>query len=273
MREPNHFRRIVLLWLAFSVVLTPLAVLLQTSLPGGKGSNEASARVIDDDVLIGIVVPVSVAILVYFAYALIVFRHRDSEEGVAIHDDRRVRMTWLLISTAIVVVLATYGTVRLLEGGAGGGQGPDPAYAEGGGDKLNVQVIGQQWQFTYRFPDYGGAETLHLELPVGREVALHVTSLDVIHSFWAQELGVKADANPGVDNIVYVKPSRTGSFQIRCAELCGLWHGHMFDTGQVVSDSDFKSWIQAERARLGPTNGKLPPERPQYYPEPKRRAG
>jgi cytochrome c oxidase subunit 2 len=273
MREPNHFRRIVLLWLAFSVILTPLAVALQTSLPGGRGSREASARVIDDDVLIAIVVPVAVAILVYFAYTLIVFRHRNFEEGIAAEDDHRVRVTWLVVTTVIVVVLAAYGTVRLLDGGAGGGQGPDPAYAESGGDKLDVQVIGQQWQFTYRFPDYGGTETMHLELPVGREVALHVTSLDVIHSFWAQELGVKADANPGVDNVVFVKPSRVGSFQIRCAELCGLWHGHMFDTGQVVSDSDFESWIEGERARLGPTNDHLPPETPQYYPAPERRAG
>ena len=62
---------------------------------------------------------------------------------------------------------------------------------------LPVQVIAQQWAFTYRYPTYGGVETPHLELPVDRNVELHVTSLDVIHSFWAHELGVKADANPG----------------------------------------------------------------------------
>ena len=65
---------------------------------------------------------------------------------------------------------------------------------------------------------------------------LHVTSLDVIHSFWARQLGVKADANPGVDNVAYVRPTKIRSFDIRCAELCGLFHGHMFHTGQVVSD-------------------------------------
>ena len=45
-------------------------------------------------------------------------------------------------------------------------------------------------------------------LPVDTTIELHVTSLDVIHSFWAYQLGVKADANPGVDNVVYVKPTR-----------------------------------------------------------------
>ena len=71
---------------------------------------------------------------------------------------------------------------------------------------LPVQVIAQQWEFTYRYPTYGGVETAQLVLPVDRQIAFHVTSLDAIHSFWAYQLGVKADANPGVDNVAYVKP-------------------------------------------------------------------
>ena len=68
-------------------------------------------------------------------------------------------------------------------------------------------------------------------------IEFHVTSLDVIHDFWAIELGVKADAVQGADNVAFVKPLETGSFQVRCAELCGLWHGHMNTTGDVVSAS------------------------------------
>ena len=71
-----------------------------------------------------------------------------------------------------------------------------------------MQVIAQQWKFTYRYPTYGGVETPHLVLPVNQMVELHVTSLDVIHSFWAYQLGVKADANPDVDNIAFVKPTK-----------------------------------------------------------------
>ena len=95
-------------------------------------------------------------------------------------------------------------------------------------------MIGQQWLWTFRYPGYGGVETPYLVLPVGRSIDFHVTSLDVVHSFWAYELGVKADAIPGADNVAYVKPLKTGSFQIRCAELCGLWHGHMNTTGSVL---------------------------------------
>ena len=74
---------------------------------------------------------------------------------------------------------------------------------------LQVQVIGQQWQFTYRYPQFGGMETTQLVLPVNRPVAFHVTSLDVIHSFWAYQLAVKADANPGVDNVAYTTTEAT----------------------------------------------------------------
>jgi cytochrome c oxidase subunit 2 len=134
-------------------------------------------------------------------------------------------------------------------------------------------VIGQQWQFTYRYPTYGGVETATLVLPVGRQIAFHVTSLDVVHSFWAYELGVKADANPGVDNVAYVKTEKIASFQIRCAELCGLWHGYMSDAGRVVSGSDFASWIAARRAQFAPVQKYLPDYAPTYTPDPAYRAG
>ena len=96
-------------------------------------------------------------------------------------------------------------------------------------------MIAQQWQFTYRYPQYGGVETFSLVLPVGRTVEFHVTSLDVIHSFWAYQLGVKADAVPGADNIAFTTPKKVGLFEVRCAELCGLWHGYMYAHGHVVS--------------------------------------
>ena len=89
--------------------------------------------------------------------------------------------------------------------------------------------------FTYRYPQFGGFETTQLVLPAGQWVQFNVTSLDVIHSFWAYQLGVKADANPGVNNVAFTKPNHTGAITVRCAELCGLWHGAMFDYGRVVS--------------------------------------
>jgi cytochrome c oxidase subunit II len=276
MQEPRHLRRFLIAWVVASVILTPIVVLVAApGLPPGDASSQASGQVVDNTVLLGIATPIAALIVVYFAYSLAAFRHRGAEpdEGVAIRGDSRVQLTWIVATTAVVLFAAVYGTVRLFsDGAAGGGQGSKPI-AKLTGHPLQVQVIAQQWAFTYRFPSFGGVETPHLELPVDKEVEFHVTSLDAIHSFWAHQLGVKVDANPGVDNVAFVKPTEIGSFDIRCAELCGLWHGHMFDTGQVVSNVRFQTWIRGEQRLFAPAARHLPRYNIHYYPKPERRAG
>ena len=139
---------------------------------------------------------------------------------------------------------------------------------------MDVQVIGQQWEFTYRYPSYGGVETPHLVLPANTLIRLHVTSLDVVHSFWAYQLGVKADANPGVDNVVYVQLKGPRTFHIRCAELCGLWHGYMFDTGQVVHARRVRGLDRGSSARsTRRSRSTCRRTRTSYLPEPIHRAG
>jgi cytochrome c oxidase subunit 2 len=110
-------------------------------------------------------------------------------------------------------------------------------------------------------------------LPVNREVELHVTSLDVIHSFWVPALGLKADANPGVDNIAYITATPLGPVQIHCAELCGLFHGYMFDTGRIMSERAFIAWATGERRFLAPVTRYLPRYADFYLPAPAFRAG
>jgi cytochrome c oxidase subunit 2 len=173
-----------------------------------------------------------------------------------------------------VVALAAFGTYELLVSGSGGGQGPTAVFLPAGHAKaMDVQVIGQQWEFTFRYPTYGGVETPQLVLPANTLVRLHVTSLDVVHSFWAYDLGVKADANPGEDNVVYVETKTPRSFAIHCAELCGLWHGYMFDTGQVVPPARFASWIKTQQAYFAPVMKYLPAYSTKYLPDPQLRAG
>jgi len=159
-----------------------------------------------------------------------------------------------------VLFLAVFGTVELIgPAGAGAGEGPSPVWklagthattwTPGGNDILEVQVIAQQWVFTYRYPQFGGMESVQLMLPVDTRVEFHVTSLDVIHSFWAYQLGVKADANPLVDNVAYTMTKQLGSVTVRCNELCGIWHGAMFNYGTVESQAAFGAWASATQAR------------------------
>jgi cytochrome c oxidase subunit 2 len=275
MDEPNHIRRIALLSIVASLIATPLVVLvLGPHLPPGKASPQAAGQVTDNTVLSAVLTPIICLIVVYFGYALIVFRRRGHaiEEGAAIRGNARAQTLWIAATSAVVLSLAGYGTWALLQSGSGGGQGPTPI-AIPAGSKLAVQVIAQQWQFTYRYPSYDGLETSQLVLPADRLIEFHVTSLDAVHSFWAYRLGVKADANLGTDNVVYVQTRAPRHFDIHCAELCGLWHGYMFDTGRIVSASGFTAWIQRQQQVFQAVARYMPRYKTSYAPKPQRRAG
>jgi cytochrome c oxidase subunit 2 len=278
-RVSRHGIRIFVIWLVLTAIAVPLIVLvLGPHLPPGRMSAEASSQTDTNMVMTALTVPLMLVVLVYGVYSIVVFRHRGEAilDGPPIKGHAGAQLLWIVLTGVIVVFLAAWGSYTLIVSshGSGGGQGPNPiAKPNGWQHALPVQVIGQQWEWTFRYPTYGGLETRDLAIPDHTLVAFHVTSLDVTHSFWAYELGVKADAVPGVDNIAFVHPRRTGSFSIRCAELCGLWHGHMFQTGQVVSRAQFAAWIAQQRAAAKPGLRYLPPYGRTYYPEPTRRAG
>jgi cytochrome c oxidase subunit 2 len=269
----------VVIWFVLAAVATPIVVLVWgPHLPPGDATVQAQHQQEINAILAGIVTPVVLAIIVYALYALIVFRDRGEigADGPPIRGDRRIATAWIAFTAAVVVFVVSYGTYDWLGPGvgSGSGQGPDPIARPDGAKPLEVQVIAQQWQFTFRYPSYGGLETQDLVIPSGRYTEFHVTSLDVIHSFWAVGLGVKADAVPGADNVVFVRPDRTGPFQIRCAELCGLWHGQMYQlTAKVETEAGFRTWIAEQEQLFGEVTRYLPPYAHIYYPQPEYRAG
>jgi cytochrome c oxidase subunit II len=267
--EPNHGLRIFIVWFVLALAADLIIwIVWRPHLPPGAMSSSAANQQFDIAVMAVMAAPVLIFVLTYAGYALIVWHHRegDDEDGPPIHGNTRVQAAWITISSVLVLSLFVFGTVELISAnGAGAGEGASPIWKPGG-STLQVQVIAQQWKFTYRYPQFGGFETTNLVLPVGQWVEFHVTSLDVIHSFWAYQLGVKADANPGVDNVAYTKINQTGSITVRCAELCGLWHGAMFDYGQAVSASAFESWAKGTEVSLAAVTKMLPPYALTYDP-------
>src|SRR5579859_776498 len=166
-KRTEHGKRVIVGAVVLSVVATVLvAVLGGRFLPPGNGSVQATGQVLDNTVMLAIVTPVIAGLLVFFIYVLSQFRHRGGPlvDGPPLRDDSRVRVWWLVATSTTVLFLAGFGTYELLQTGSGGGQGPSPI-AVPSGTKLPVQVIAQQWQFTYRYPTYGGLETPQLVLP------------------------------------------------------------------------------------------------------------
>ena len=276
MPEPPHFRRILILWAALSIIATPIVVLVWApGLPPGNGSNVASGQVTDNAVLLGVVTPIAALMIVFFAYALIVFRRRDEgpEEGLAIREDRGIQTTWLAATSVIVLFLATYGTIRLFDEGAGGGQGADPV-AKPSGSVLPVQVIAQQWAFTFRYPTFGGVETPHLAAPGRPEhrAARHLARRDPL-VLGARPRGEGRRQSGGRQRRLRAPQRGPQLLDSLRRALRALPRAHVRHRRGDERRRASSPGSTAQQAAFGPATGALPKFRSHYNPAPHRRAG
>ena len=118
-----------------------------------------------------------------------------------------------------------------------------------------INVVGKQWSWDFNYVDDNVHEAGHmapldgkegheknlptLYLPVDERVEFQLTSRDVIHSFWVPAFLEKMDVNPGIVNRFQVTPTETGTFQGKCAELCGAYHGQMLFNVKVVERDEY----------------------------------
>lgn len=124
-----------------------------------------------------------------------------------------------------------------------------------------IEVVGQQWQWTFNYPDeeavnaanvyeVGTAEYIPtLVLPVGESVQFNLNSPDVIHDFWIAGFLMKMDVIPGKVNHFQVTPMEEGSYAGKCAELCGVSHSRMLFNVEVVSREEYDAYLQDLEAK------------------------
>jgi cytochrome c oxidase subunit 2 len=270
----------IAIWAVLSAVADPLFyVFAGPHIPPGDMTSSASGAQFDFNVLFVVALPVIIAVWVYMAYAIIMWRASrpgapEPVGGPRARGHLGIQIGWIGLTTVIVLSMFVFGTYELIvPAGAGGGEGPNPIWKPASKDILPIQVIAQQWKFTYRYPTFGGMETSELVIPDHTAIAFHVTSLDVIHDFWAYQLGVKADANPGVTNTAYTTTKQLGDFVVRCDELCGIWHGAMYDYGKVLTQAAFESWANSTERELADNTKYLPAFSWTYTPSANTAAG
>jgi cytochrome c oxidase subunit 2 len=175
-------------------------------------------------------------------YSILVFRRRpgDTSDGPHVEGSTALEIAWTIVPLAAVLYIAYVGGLVL-----GDTTAADPR-------PLEVNVIGSQWSWRFEYPDLGINST-ELILPADRQVLLHLSSTDVIHSFWVPEFRVKQDALPGGDDFVRdlrITPSLAGEYKIRCAEMCGREHFNMESPVRVVSQEEFDAWVGSQTQAL-----------------------
>jgi cytochrome c oxidase subunit II len=187
------------------------------------------------DVLLICSVPVFVLVMTIAIYSVVRFRAKPGDmcDSPPIHGNTRLEVIWVAVPFIMVTALAIYAWIVL-----------DDIEAKQP-DEMVVHVTGQQFTWTFGYPDKVSSRTL--VLPEGQPIDFRIHSKDVIHSFWVPEFRLKSDAVPGLTTKIRLTPDRVGRYQVVCAELCGVGHAAMRQNVRVVPRDEFDSWLEDQR--------------------------
>jgi len=180
-------------------------------------------------------------------YFIIRYRRRPGVPAVYVRGDRLRQLAWILVPAAIVLVLdlgidaagaRVWDTVRI--------------HLPAGDLHLDVTAKQFEWMVTYPGPDgkLGTADdfTLNSELhvPRGRNIRVTLRSQDVVHSFFLPNTRLKQDAVPGRAIDVWFNVTKTGTYELACAELCGFGHYTMRGSFIVDTPEDYDRWVKKQ---------------------------
>jgi cytochrome c oxidase subunit 2 len=218
-----------------------------------KYLTEAAAPAGDIDDLFRFLSVIGNAILVYVSgfiiYFSIVWRRRRSDGpdaiGIQIHDNPKLELWWTIVPSILMIAIAIY-SVKIWAN-----------LQNTLGDVLTMESVGHQFNYEFRYPNLKKSVYDDMHLPVGTPVTLHVTSADVIHSFWVPEVRIKADMVPGLVQTLRFTPQKTGTYRIICTEFCGVSHGNMVAKMTIDSQQDFSRWISQQQKSQGQGGGPI----------------
>ncbi len=224
---------------------------------------------IDHQIVLTMYITGVIFVLAQLSLAYLLFRYRDRGDGTRarfVEGNNKLEVVWTAAAAVLFIGLnlmgyRTWANIHFM--------GPDPG-------AMQVEVWGQQFAWTFRYPgpdgkfgpvhvdkisdstgNYLGLDRDHdpdskddivtstFSVPVDRPVQIILRSKDVTHSFWVRELRLKQDAVPGMMIPMHFTATKTGRYEIACAELCGLGHYKMRAFFQVQSQEDFDKWLQS----------------------------
>ena len=221
---------------------------------------------IDDTIIITFWVTgvVFVGIVLFMAYCVLRYRHKEGRQAVYEPENKKLEWWLTILTTVGVAVMLAPGLFVWNQ------------FVTVPDDAMNVEVLGQQWQWTFRFPGEDGVlgtsdarnisyensfglspddadgqddvliEDSELHLPLDRPIKILLRSIDVLHDFYVPEFRAKMDLVPGLVTYFWLIPTRTGTFDILCYELCGEGHYAMRGIVVVEEQSTFEAWLDEQ---------------------------
>jgi cytochrome c oxidase subunit 2 len=205
------------------------------------------------------------AVIVFMAYCVFRFHHKEGRQAAYNPENKKLEW-WLSVGTGIgVAAMLAPGLIVWHE------------FVTVPPNATEVEVMGQQWQWSFRLPGKDGRlgttdvrnissdnpmglnrEDPHgqddvvidngdLHLLVGKPVKVLLRSIDVLHDFYVPEFRAKMDMVPGMVTYFWIRPIRTGTFDVLCAELCGAAHYQMRAKVIVEEESEYKAWLEQQK--------------------------
>jgi cytochrome c oxidase subunit 2 len=205
-----------------------------------------------------------IAIILFMAYCVFRFRHQEGRR--AAYQPENTKLEWALGIGTTVAVLALLGPGLVVW----------YQYIEVPKEATEVEVVGQQWNWSFRLPgkngllgtsdpryvssdnplglnpnDPNGQDNVvidggELHLALGKPVKVLLRSIDVVHDFYVPEFRAKMDLMPGLVTYFWFTPTRTGTFEVLCAAFCGVGHDAMRGSVVVDNESDYQAWLQKQ---------------------------
>jgi cytochrome c oxidase subunit 2 len=206
------------------------------------------------------------AVILFMAYCVYRFRHRPGHRAMYEPENKRLE-SWLTIVTAVgVAAMLAPGLFVWSQ------------FVTVPPESSEIEIVGQQWRWSYRLPGPDGRLGLSdvryvtadnplglnpddpngrddvvvdnddLHLPIGRPVKVRLRSIDVLHDFYVPEFRAKMDMIPGSVTYFWFTPTRTGTFEVLCAEMCGTGHSVMRSRVLVETEVEHRAWLGQQRA-------------------------
>ncbi|MBP1843953.1 cytochrome c oxidase subunit 2 [Rhizobium petrolearium] len=208
---------------------------------------------------------VFVAVVSFMAYCVFRFRHRPGNRAAYEPENRKLEWTLASVTAVGVAAMLAPGLVVWNQ------------FVTVPDEAVPVEVVAQQWLWSFRLPgadgklgrsdtrdvtpenplglntnDSAGLDDVIIEggelhLPVGKPVRVLLRSVDVLHDFYVPEFRAKMDMIPGMVTYFWLTPTRTGTFEILCAELCGVGHSQMRGTVVVDDEANYQTWLEQQQ--------------------------